>query len=356
MPVKRSFIHKENTMNRSILLVAILICALLVVSSCSREQMEAKNLEQIYKEEGIPVRIRTIETQTFQQELSFHSVLSGIMESSVFALIDDEVEKVHVRVGDYVEKDKVLLSFPTDNPTTRYYQAKVAFENAQKAHERMQNLYNDGGISRQELDNASAAFEVAKADWEAVKQTVEVKAPISGYITKVNVREADSVHRDDELFTISRTDRMKAIAWISEKEISDIRKGMLAYATWNGQRVEGKVVQVDLAMNQDERAFQAVIELSNPGKSLKPGTTVEINIVTYSSPETIVVERKDLLKDNESSFVYVLNQGTAEKRLIKTGRHHDLDVEIIEGLNPGDELIIEGQLLLDQGAKVKVIQ
>jgi len=343
-------------MNRSNLCIVILMSALLVVSSCSREQMEAKNLEQIYKEEGIPVRIRKIETQTFQQELSFHSVLSGIKESSVFALIDDEVEKVHARVGDYVNRDQVLLTFPTDNPTTRYYQAKVAFENAKRAYERVQNLYNDGGISRQDLDNASAAFEVTKADWEAVKQTVEVKAPISGYITKVNVREADSVQRDDELFTISRTDRMKAIAWISEKEISDIQKGMSAYATWNGQRVEGKVVQVDLAMNQHERAFQAVIEMANPGKALKPGTTIEVRIVTYTNPEAIVVERKDILQDGDSYFVYILGQGAAEKRPVKPGRRQGLDVEILEGLNPGDELIVEGQLLLDQGTKVRVIE
>jgi membrane fusion protein (multidrug efflux system) len=343
-------------MNRSILLVIILVCALFFTSSCSREQMEAKNLEQIYKQEGIPVRIREIDTQTFQQELSFHSILSGIKESSVFSLIDDEVEQVYVKVGDYVEKEHVLLTFPTDNPATRYYQAKVAFENAKRAYERMQNLYNDGGISRQELDNASAAFEVSKADWEAVQKTVEVKAPISGFITKVNVRETDNVQRDDELFKISRTDRMKAIAWISEKEISDIKKGMLAYVVLDGQEIEGKVVQVDLAMDQDKRAFQAVIELANPNKALKPGTTVEISIVTYSRPETVVVERKDIFQDGDSSFVFVLNQGTAQKRPIKTGRRQDLDVEVIEGLNPGDMLIIEGQLLLDQGAKVKVIQ
>jgi membrane fusion protein (multidrug efflux system) len=343
-------------MNRSNLCVAILMSTLLVVSSCSREQMEAKNLEQIYKEEGIPVRIRKIEVQTFQQELSFHSVLSGIKESSVFALIDDEVEKVHVRVGDYVDKDQVLLTFPTDNPTTRYYQAKVAFENAKRAYERMQNLYNDGGISRQDLDNASAAFEVAKADWEAVKQTVEVKAPISGSVTKVNVREADSVQRDDELFTISRTDRMKAISWISEKEIPDIQEGMPAYATWNGQRVDGKVVQVDLAMNQQERAFQAVIEMANPGKALKPGTTVEVRIITHTNPQAIVVERKDIFQDGDSFFVYILGQGAAEKRPVKLGRLQGLDVEILEGLNPGDELIVEGQLLLDQDTKVRVIE
>ncbi len=343
-------------MNRSIFITACLSMILSFAPSCSQERAEAQNLEQIYKEEGIPVRIRKIELQPFSQELSYHSVLSGIKESVVYAMIADEVERVLVNVGDYVEKDQVLLTFPTDNPATRYYQAKVAFENARKAHERMQNLYRDGGISRQELDNATAAFEVAQADWEAVQKTVEVKAPISGYITKVDVRETDNVRRDDALFTISQTGRMKAVVWISDKEISDIRKGMAAYVAWNGERTEGRVVQVDLAMDPDKRAFQAVIEVANPERALKPGTTVEVKIVSYSDPQAIVVQRQDLLQEEGASFVYVLNQGVAEKRPVKLGRYYDLDVEILEGLKAGEDLIVEGQLLLEPGAKVKVIQ
>jgi membrane fusion protein (multidrug efflux system) len=343
-------------MNRPIILAACLLMILSFVPSCSREKAEAKNLEQIYKEEGIPVRLRKVDTQLFQQELSFHSILSGIKESVVYALIADEVEKVLVNVGDYVEKDQVLLTFPTDNPAARYYQAKVAFENAQKAHERMQNLYKDGGISRQELDNATAAFEVAKADWDTVQRTVEIKAPISGYITKVDVRETDNVRRDDPLFTISQTDRMIAVVWVSDKEISGIRRGIPAYVIWNGHRTEGRVVQVDLAMDPDKRAFQAVIDLANPGKALKPGTTAEVRIINYTDPQAIVVQRQDLLQEGDAFFVYVLIQNAAEKRPVKLGRHQDLDVEILEGLKAGDELIVEGQLLLEPGAKVKVIQ
>jgi membrane fusion protein (multidrug efflux system) len=343
-------------MNRPIFLAACLLMILCFTPFCSREQAEAPNLEQIYKEEGIPVRLRKVEPQLFQQELSYHSILSGVKESVVYALIADEVEKVLVDVGDYVEKDQVLLTFPTDNPTARYYQAKVAFENAQKAHERMQNLYKDGGISHQELDNATAAFEVAKADWDTVQKTVEVKAPISGYITKVDVRETDNVRRDDPLFTISQTDRMIAVVWISDKEISGIKRGMPTYVIWNGQRTEGRVVQVDLAMDPDKRAFQAVIELANPGKALKPGTTAEVRIINYTNPQAIVAQRQDLLQEGDAFFVYVLSQNAAEKRPVKLGRNQDLDVEILEGLKAGDELIVEGQLLLEPGAKVKVIQ
>ncbi len=334
----------------------IIFASITFTSNCRREQEEARNLEQIYKEEGIPVRVQKITTREFQKELSFHSVLSGIKESAVYALLDDEVEKVQVRVGDYVKKDQVLLAFPTDNPAAKYYQAKVAFENADRAYKRIENLYKDGGISRQELDNASAAFEVAKADWEAVKQTVEVKAPISGYVTKVNVRETDNVQKDDELFTISRTDKMKAVVWISEEEIFDIRRGMAAYATWRGYEITGRVVQVDMAMDHERKAFQALIELDNPENRLKPGTTVEVKIITYTNPEAVVVARKDILQESDVYYVYILKGDVAEKRAVKFGQQHILDVEILEGLKIGDELIVEGQLLLEPGSKVKVVE
>ncbi|UCC41697.1 MAG: efflux RND transporter periplasmic adaptor subunit [Candidatus Aminicenantes bacterium] len=328
----------------------------LFFSHCSKEEAETKNIEQIYKEEGVPVRVMTLALQEFASELSFHSVLSGIQESSAYASFSDEVEKIHVRVGDYVKKNSVLMTFPTDNPATRYYQAKIAFENSKTAYERVKNLYNDGGISRQELDNAAAGFQVAQADWEAVQQTVKVRAPISGYVTKVNVRETDNVQRDDELFTISKTDKMKAKVWVSENEVTDIKKGQVAYAIWKGTKVKGETVQVDIAMDQEKQAFQVVMEFENPNNILKAGTTVEVKITTYINPEAIVVKRQNILKEEDSFYVYVLTSGSAERRNIKMGRQQVLDVEILDGLNPGDVLIVEGQVLLEHGAKVKVIK
>lgn len=343
-------------MKRSIFFLSGLILAVLFFSFCRKEEVETKNIEQIYKEEGVPVRVEQVVAQEFKSELSFHSVLSGIQESSAYASFSDEVEKIHVKVGDYVKKNSVLMTFPTDNPATRYYQAKVAFENSETAYERIQNLFNDGGISRQELDNAAAAFQVARADWEAVQLTVMVRAPISGHVTKVNVRETDNVQGDDELFTISRTNKMKTKVWVTENEISDIKKGQAAHAVWKGTEVKGKVVQVDMAMDQEKQAFQAVMEFENPGNILKPGTTVEVKITTYINPEAIVVKRQNILKEGDSFFVYILSSGAAERKEIKMGRTQVLDVEILDGLSPGDELIVEGRMLLEQGTKVKVIK
>jgi RND family efflux transporter MFP subunit len=324
--------------------------------SCTKEKKEAKSMEQIYKEEGVPVRTKTVSLTEFNRVLSFNSLLTGVKESTAYASMGDKVERVLVEVGDFVKKDQVLVTFPTDSPSARYFQAKVAFDNARTAFERIDDLYKSGGISLQDRDNARTRFEVAKADWHTVRQMVKVKAPISGYVTRVHVAETDNVDKEMPLVTISNTDRMKASIWVSEDEIFDIEKDMPAAATWKGNQIRGSVVEVDAAMNVMKKAFRALVEFHNPDNLLKAGITVEINITTSSKPNTVVVERKNILKEQEEYFVYIVKNEKAEKIKVLPGKQQGLDVEILEGLNPGDQLVVEGQMLLENGSKVRVVR
>lgn len=343
-------------MKRVIITTVLGLIMVLGFSSCTKEKKEAKSMEQIYKEEGVPVRTKTVSLTEFNKVLSFNSVLTGIKESTAYASMGDKVEKILVKVGDFVKKDQVLVTFPTDSPSARYFQAKVAFDNARTAFERIDNLYKSGGISLQNRDNARARFEVAKADWDTVRQMVKVKAPISGYVTRVHVAETDNVDREMPLVTISNTDRMKASIWVSEDEIFDIEKDMPATATWKGNQIRGNVVEVDSAMNVMKKAFRALVEFHNPDNLLKAGITAEINIITSSKPNAVVVERKNILKEQEEYFVYIVKNNKAEKIKVVPGKQQGLDVEIVEGLNPGDELVVEGQMLLENGSKVKVVR
>jgi RND family efflux transporter MFP subunit len=259
-------------------------------------------------------------------------------------------------VGDYVKEDQILLTFPTDNPGAQFHQAKVGYENAKLAYDRISNMYKTGGISKQQLDNAKANFDVAEANWDAAQQTVIVKAPISGYVTKVNVMPTDNVKRDAELFTISRMDKMKARVWISEKDARIVTSGMPAVAIWNDIQIEGKVVEVDMALNQKHQAFGAVVEFKNPQKILKFGIMVDVHIQTYMNPNAIVIEMKNILKENGQDYVYVAENNQAVKQPITVGRGYKLNVEVLEGLKSGDNLIVEGLMLLDPGAKLRIIE
>lgn len=343
-------------MVKRFLILSGMVLVLINLIACGSDGEEAKSMEQIYKEEGVPVKIKQIQPKLFEKKLSYHAVLTGIEESTVSAKLTDRIEKVLANVGDYVKKDQVLITFPTDNPTAQYQQTKVAYDNSKTSFKRIKNLFDNGGISQQNYDNAKTQYKVARANFEAVSQMVKVLAPISGYVTKINIVESENVKSEDELVTVSRTNELKTKVWVSEKEISIVKVGLPAAATWNEQVLQGKVVQVDLAINQNSQAFGAVLEFENNGNGLHCGVTAKIDIITSQKPAAIVVNAKDILNDSEGDYVYVNVNDQAEKRSVVRGERQNMEVEIVEGLNPGDQLIVEGQLLLDEDSKLNIIE
>lgn len=324
-------------------------------AGCTGEKTSAKSMEQLYNENGVPVKVKKIVKEPFIIRQTFHGVLTGIRESKATAKVSDKVEKIYFKVGDQVAKDEVVMSFPIDNPAAQYNQVKAAYEHAQATYKRMQNLYDNGGISLQEFENTKTQYKVTQANWEAVKQSVKVQAPISGIITQINVQETDNVKPGDPLFTISQTDKLKAKLWVSESEIRDIHEGDSATAAWGGTIISGQVVQVDMSLNQKKQAFGVAVEFENSGHRIISGVNAEITIQRSLGNDVIVIERKDILKKENKNVVFVARNGVAEERDIELGRTYGISVQVAKGLDPGDSLITEGQLLLKDGAKINIV-
>ena len=318
------------------------------------ESIEAKSIEQVHRENGIPVRTERVKARDIEAEYSFYEVLTGIEETTASAMIADKVEKINYRVGDRVEKDAIVATFPTDNPAAQYYQAKVAYEHAETTLKRIKNLYDNGGISLQEYDNTRTQYDVAKANWETVKQSVAVKAPISGTLTNLAVRESDNVKPGDILFTIAKTNKLKTRIWASEHQIPDIRVGNRAAASWRGITIEGRVTQADLSLDTSKQAFGVVIEFDNPQDRMMCGVNAEVIIEGKKTEGVVMTARKNILNDGDTRYVFLAGDGKAVRRDVTTGRSLGLNIEILAGLNPGDELITEGMTLLEYNTKISV--
>ena len=134
-------------MKQLVLLIPLVIGAALMLTQCGREAVSNNSMEEIYAEEGVPVRARVVEPKLFETSLSYHAALNGIEESSVYAMISDEVEEIAVEVGDFVEKDQLLLRFPKTTPSARYEQAKEWFRKTRRLPMRMPSSPTSGSSS-----------------------------------------------------------------------------------------------------------------------------------------------------------------------------------------------------------------
>lgn len=329
---------------------------ILLLSSCGEKKEQQKSMEQIRKEEGISVKITTVEKANFVKELSFFSTLRGFEESTKGSSVGDRVLKIKGKVGSSVGQGQVIVTFPSNNPAINYTQAKVALENSKRTYERLNRLLEAGETSQQNVDNARTQYEVDKRNAESIEQLINIESPISGIITEIHVKEGDHVNPGDPLFTVAKLNKMIAKVWASEKEALLIKNGMKAIVTMGGRDFNGTVNLVPLAMDEKTRAFGVEILLDNAKRELKSGVTVEAKIKVYENPAAIIIPRKLVFTEEGKSYVYVNNNGIAAKKFITLGNENGINVEITSGLNSGDILITEGQSLLSEGSKLKIIQ
>lgn len=343
-------------MKRNICIAIIVIVMAFVYSGCAKkDNMETKSIEQIHKEQGVPVKVQVIEPSSFQKWLSYNATLQGIQQTSVSSMVQARVEKVNASVGDYVEEGDVLVEFPIDTPSAKYQQAKSAYENSQTTFERLKKLYDIGGISKQDLDGAETAYKVNKANWEAARQMLKAEAPISGFVTNMDVRVSDNVYPGDLLFEVSDMNKMKSRIWATEQEVYSITQGMKATATWRGHTLNGTVTQIALSLDRDSQAFPVDIVFENPNDIQSCGITVKIRILTYDNADALKVERKNIRTDENGSFVYIAQNGKAVKKYITIGEENGTEVEAQDGIKAGDQIITEGLNMVKDDDKIKVI-
>ena len=336
------------------MLIILAFALITAIFGCrKKETVQSKSLDQIYKENGIPVTVKIMKPEPFQTYISYNATLTGYKQSFASAMVGGRIDKINVKTGDYVKKDSVIIQFPTDSPSVQYNQAKAAYNLAKKTYDRMKNLYEAGGISKQKLDQVETQLKVSRANWNSVKQLLKIKAPISGYVTAINVHETDNVEARTILATISQTDKLKARIWATEDEIYRIKTGQKAVATWNNVNLYGKVTETDRAMNPKHSAFGVNLLFENPKNKIKSGVIANIKIQTYSVDNALVIPRHIIKKDDKGTFVFVVNGKRAEKRYITVGQG-DENVEVLKGLNVGDNVIIKSSNLVYDKAKINL--
>jgi len=333
----------------------IMLAGLILLTGCGeKEKVESKSLDQIYREEGVPVKVMEIAENYFGKSLQYSGRLSGINQGTEQSMVGGKVESILFSVGDYVEEGEVVLTFPEDLAGMNYQAVKANYDVMAATYERLSKLQQDGGMSQQNVDNAEAGYLAAQSQLATVEQMLKVMAPMSGYITAIYVSETDYLESGDLLFTVSELERLKTKIAVTEKEINLFSKGIKAIAKWENLEYNGEVTSVGFAMNSRNGAFEVELEFANPQKYMKFNINAIIEVEVYNNPQAITVEKKHILRDSGGDYVYVAQGDKAVKRYVITGEYSGVTFEILEGLQVGEKLVVEGRDLLEDGSLIKV--
>jgi RND family efflux transporter MFP subunit len=210
------------------------------------------------------------------------------------------------------------------------------------------------------LDGAQTQFEVAKANFEAAKGTVELETPLSGIVTAVNVNVGDQVNPGTVLAVVANISNMKALFNVGENDVPAFYVGQSAdvYSELKPDLIkEGKIVQISSSANIQSRTFDMKTIFSNTSdKWFKPGMFCRVNVELKNKRGTLAIPYSSVIVNNNTSGVFVVKDGKASFRNIKTGISDGKMIEVLSELKEGEIVVTLGMNKLKEGTIVRVTE
>lgn len=351
-------------MNFKKYIIALSIIIAFLMVSCSKDpkktdKLEAKPISQIQKEQGYPVKVNTITNQNLESWQNYTSTLNGYNETTVVGLLSETITNLNVKVGDLVKRDQLLAKYASDNAKSQYQQAKINVETLEKTYNRMKAVFETGGLSKQQLDEIEAKYKVAKENFKGSKDLIYITAPITGTVSEVFITDGQKLNKEAPICKITDYSKLKTTIIVNERDILKINKNIKVKLSWEGLPSKvfiAKINKVALSANAKTRGFAVEIIIDNNDNILKPGIFVEVSLRTLNLKNIIIINRNIIQKESDASYVYLVKENKCYKQKITTGIKSGDSIEILAGLSIKDKIVVEGQTLLSDNAKIKIIE
>ena len=324
------------------------------IAQATQQQDPPPDVEEIRRTSGIPVEVVDASIGSLVATRDFTGTIRGIRSATIRARTGDEIVEIPVRVGQRVSAGDVLILQSQEGSMASVRQAEAAHDQASRSVDRLRPLREQGAISEQDWDNAQTALSVAEANLEAARRSVELTSPINGVVTDVMENVGTVPSPGDPLIRVSDLSSVQAILHVSTSQSRELAVGQSASLADYG--LEGRVSRIALQANPESRLVE--VELTFPGSSssssarVVPGGLVTATVVVGQRDSTLLVPRDGLAGER----VWVIDaSNVASLRTVVTGLVAADQVEVLEGLEEGDRVVVAGAALLSDGALARIV-
>lgn len=264
------------------------------------------------------------------------------------------IDRILVEVGDAVREGQLVVSLDP----TQYTQQLVQLQTIESDYNRLLPVYEAGGISTQQIEQARAQLDVQREVVANLKKNIEVRSPISGVVTARNYESGD-LFAQQPILHIMQIDPLKVIVNISEQFFPQVKVGMpvdLYVDIFPGEIFAGRVSLIYPALDAATRTFKVEVTVPNGAGRLRPGmyarTSFDMGGKTGVMVPDVAVQKQ---VGSAERYVYVIVGDTvAERRSVEVGRQIGDRVDILRGVASGEQVAVTALSKLFDGARVEI--
>jgi membrane fusion protein (multidrug efflux system) len=361
----------RHTTGAHLVFAGVLLVALApVLQGCSAEE-EVVAPESL----GPPVMVESVEVRTVVDRIRATGQITAKAEATIAAQVEGQVTEIHAREGQAVSEGEILLVI---NPERRKLevanaQAQLAIARAEldvaaRSYERTKLLSKGNVASEARVDEdrtreslARSSLAGAEARLGLAQRTLEdatVRAPFAGLVSRRHVSVGEYLTPGTSLFHLVALDPIEVEFDLAEVDSARVGLGFpveISVAPYPDEVFPAIVTMIAPTIDPRTRTLRVKAELPNADGRIRPGLFAHTDLGVSERPDAILVSEDAVIQRADGSVVFRLDSyGRADRRLVEVGLHLDGKVEIREGLEPTDVIVVRGQERLDDGVLVSV--
>ena len=336
----------------SFLRITPLLAAALLASCGGTDRTGSAESEASQKTK---VRVEAVRLVPVKQNATFTATVEADKVNNIAPAMGGRIRKIYVDVGSPVRQGQAVVAM--DAATFSQQETQVA--TLKRDYARYKELFEVGGISKQQLDQAKTQLDVAETALGNLGENTTLTSPVSGVVTARNYDPGD-VAGQLPILTIENMNPVKVKVNISESFYSRVTKGMpgdVQADALGEESFRGSVSLIYPTFDPVSHTFPVEIMVPNGDLRLRPGMFARVTM-NFGTNERPVLSDKAVLKQVGSNdrYVFVEKEGKAVYTLVELGVRMDDKYEILSGLNAGDHVITEGHTDLVDGKEVEVVE
>lgn len=334
------------------------------LTACSNGEASepSKTVESapLEKEYVVNIKVETISPAAITDRLMLPGETEAMHDVSLAAEHEGVIEWVGVTEGDVVKADEQLVRIDLTALDAVRDRARATLAMKKQQLERRKKLYKGNVLSREELDLAENEFTVAETSVrEAEVDYLHgiVSTPVAGVVNKVHVDPGEFVSQGAAIADIVNVEQLKVTFNVPEMDVRFLEKGQKApvlFDAYPGKQWEGVVDFVAWKADTATRTFPVRLIVDNKDGKIRPGMIARANFVRRSLADVVTIPLFSIIDKGGERIVFVEKDGVAQARTVTLGVIERDRVQILDGLNVGDNLIVAGQREVEDGMKVNV--
>lgn len=310
---------------------------------------------------GLPVKAAPVKVGTVTDDVTAVGTLIANESVVIRPEVAGRVVRIHFNEGQTVASGARLVSLDAAEVQAQLAASRADERLTEQRAERSAELFKKNFISQQALDDAREAYKKSTAqrqENEARVAKTEIRAPFAGTMGLRQVSAGAYLKAGDDIARLDKIDVMKLDFRVPEVYLGKIRRDQpvaVRVDAFPGAQFPGRVYAVETTVDERTRTVMLRGRVDNPGAKLRPGMFARVALELGSNDKAVLIPEQAIVPRGDKNFVFRVVDGKAALTEVGLGSRSPGQVEILKGLRPGELVVTDGQIRLQDGAPVMLL-